>query len=113
VAIDRKQAARDYKLRKPPRGIFAVRCADAGKVWIGSSMDLDKAQNKEWFILRNRSHANAAMQAEWNSRGENAFQYEVLEKVADDVSALRINDVLKEKRRQWMDRLGAEPVLPG
>lgn len=113
MKIDRKQAIRDYKLRKAPRGIFAVRCVAAGKVWIGSSMDLEKAQNKEWFVLRNGSHANAALQSEWNSHGERAFEYEILEKLDDDVSAIRVSDVLKEKRRHWIERLGAEPVLSG
>jgi hypothetical protein len=110
VKIDRKQAIRDYKLRKAARGIFAVRCAAAQKVWVGSSLDLDKAQNREWFILRNGAHTNAALQREWNSHGEQAFEYAVLEKLDDDVSAIRVNDVLGEKKRRWIVQLDAEPV---
>jgi hypothetical protein len=112
VKIDKKQAIRDYKLRKALRGVFAVRCAAAGKAWIGTSLDLDKAKNKEWFILRNGSHTNAAMQREWNDHGEAAFEYEILEKLDDDVSAIRVNDILKERKLHWIERLGAEPVLP-
>jgi hypothetical protein len=56
---------------------------------------------KEWFVLRSGSHANAALQREWNNHGEQAFEYQILEKLDDDVSAIRVNDVLKEKRREW------------
>jgi hypothetical protein len=112
VKSGRKQAIQDYKLRKALRGVFAVRCTVTGKTWIGSSLDLDKGQNREWFVLRFGSHANASLQREWNNHGEKAFEYQILEKLDDDVSAVRVQDVLKEKRRAWIERLGAEPVQP-
>lgn len=110
MKIDRKQAIRDYKLRKAPQGIFAVRCKPTGQVWIGSSLDLDKAQNREWFALQNGAHSNAALQREWNTHGEKAFEYKILERVAEAVSQIRINDVLKELRRRWIEREGAGPI---
>jgi hypothetical protein len=110
VKIDRRQAIRDYKLRKIRQGVFAVRCTVSGKVWIGSSLDLDKAQNREWFVLQSGAHYNAVLQREWNIHGEKAFEYKILETLDEAVSQIRLNDVLKELRRQWIERQGAEPI---
>jgi hypothetical protein len=107
---DRKAVAREYKARKSPRGIFALRCAPSGDVWVGASMDLSGAKNALWFFLSNGHHKDTTLQAQWNSHGERAFQFEVVEKVDDDISALRIADVLKERKGHWTARLDARTL---
>jgi hypothetical protein len=107
----RKQAIRDFKERKPNRGIFAVRCSATGLVWVGSSPNLGATRNRVWFGLRLGSHHNPSLQKEWNLHGEPAFQYEVLETLNDDVAAMGVSDLLKEKKGQWVARLGAQPLL--
>jgi hypothetical protein len=108
--LDRKEAARDYKARKSARGIFALRCAASGEVWVGASMDLGGAKNGLWFFLSNGHHKDEILQAQWNSHGEQAFQFEIIEKIDDDVSALRIADVLKERKGHWTARLDARTL---
>src|SRR5258706_14824661 len=103
--MNRKEAVRQYKERKTPRGTFAVRCTATGQVWVDSSPNLDAARNGAWFFLRHRYHHNKALQAEWNTHGEEAFQYEILEKLDDDVSAIGVSDILKEKKRDWAAQL--------
>ena len=49
---DRRQIASEFKDRKVPQGIFAIRCAASGQVWVGSSPNLDAARNSNWFQLR-------------------------------------------------------------
>lgn len=105
-----KEAVKEYKARKPVRGAYAVRCTATGRVWVGSSPNLNAAQNGIWFSLRHGGHRDKALQDEWNAHGEPTFQYEILEKLDDDISPLAVNDLLKEKRRYWAARLGA-PVL--
>ena len=53
--MNRKDPINAYKERKPKAGIFAVRCAPTGDVWIGESRNLDAQQNSVWFTLRNGS----------------------------------------------------------
>jgi len=108
----RKQAIKDFKARQVPRGIFAVRCAPTGRVWIDSSPNLDAARNSLWFFLRNGYHPDKALQAEWNANGVQAFQYEILEKLNDDVSPLAVKDLLKEKKLHWAGKLGAAMLSP-
>jgi hypothetical protein len=107
--VDRKQIIRDYKARKTPRGIYAVRSA-SGKVWVGSSMNLDGAKNALWFFLTNGNYKDNALQAEWNTLGEQAFAFEIVEKLSDEVSDLRVRDVLDQRRLHWTTHLGAQAL---
>ena len=108
--ISRKQAIREFKERKVSRGIFAVRCIATGTVWVDSSPNLGAAENSLWFCLRIGSHINKGLQAECDTHGKEAFRFEVLETLDDDVSALALGDLLKERRRHWLAELGARPV---
>jgi hypothetical protein len=99
--MERKEAIRAFKERKAARGIFALRCMATGQVWVESSLNLEAAQNGLFHFLRNGYHSDAALQAEWNAHGPEAFQYEVLEKLADDVLTIEARDQLKEKKLRW------------
>jgi hypothetical protein len=107
----RKEAIRAYKERKPCRGAFAVRCTGTGHVWVGSSPNLDKARNGIWFGLNLGSYIDKNLQAEWNTHGEPAFEYEILEKLDEDVPAMAVQDLLKEKKGLWAERLAARTLL--
>jgi len=110
--MNRKQAIAEYKNRKTPRGAFAVRFADDGPAWVDSTPDLDAARNRLLFALRNGMHTNKALQAEWNAHGESAFHYQVLEKLEDDLAPMAWSDLLKDKKKEWLERLGARKIDP-
>ena len=76
---ERKEAARQFKERKPSPGVYALRCSTTGRAWVDSSPNLDAAQNSQFFQLRQRLHRNKELQAEWNAHGEASFRFEVLE----------------------------------
>jgi hypothetical protein len=57
-------------------------------------------------------HSNEGLQAEWNARGESAFRYEVLEKLEDDLAPMAWRDLLKDKKKEWVERLGAQAITP-
>jgi len=106
-SIDRKAAIKEYKERKIPRGIFVLRCLATGQPWVGSALNLEAARNRNWFALRQKMHPDKTLQKVWNDIGEQAFQYDILEKLADDVAEMSVGDLLKEKRRHWIAKLGA------
>jgi hypothetical protein len=95
---DRKDAA---------RGVFAVRCAATGRVWVGSFQNLESVRNRMWFCLRLGDHRDRGLQEEWNAHGESAFEFQILEKFDEDLCALDLNDLLKDRKRHWVARLGA------
>jgi|ERR1700733_422072 len=100
--VDRKEAARQFKERKPSPGIYALRCSATGRAWVDSSPNLDAAQNSQFFQLRQRLHRNKELQAEWNAHGEDSFRFEVLEKLPEDTPSLNLRDVLQERKLFWV-----------
>jgi hypothetical protein len=109
--VNRKQAIAEYKNRKPPRGTFAVRFSD-GPAWVDATPDLDAAKNGLLYMLRNGMHTNKELQAGWNAHGEAAFRYEVLEKLDDDLAPMAWQDLLKDKKKEWAQRLDARAINP-
>ncbi len=103
----RKEAIRKFKERKVLLGVYAVRCAATGRAWVGASRNLEAEKNGSWFCLRSGSHIERSLQDEWNAQGESAFQFEILETLAEDLHALAIPDLLKQKRAEWVAKLNA------
>lgn len=109
--LDRKAAARDFKLRAPERGIFALRCAPAGLTWVGATHHLDSEYKKLSFILRGGLHREAGLQAAWARHGEAGFAFESLEKLDPETTAMLLGDLLQQRKRHWAQKLGAKELL--
>ncbi len=107
----RKEAIRKFKERKPPAGAYAIRCTATGKTWVGVSRNLDATRNGSWFTLRSGCYREPTLQQEWDQHGETSFEYEILERLDEDVLALAVPDVLKEQKASWIARLQALPGL--
>jgi hypothetical protein len=99
---ERKEAARQFKERKPSPGIYALCCRATGRRWIDSSPNLDAAQNSQFFQLRQRLHRNKELQAEWNTHGEESFEFAVLETLPEETPALNLRDLLHERKQAWV-----------
>jgi hypothetical protein len=107
----RREALRQYKEKKPPVGVFAVRCTATGEAWVGASRNLDQQQNRIWFGLRLGGYPNRLLQARWREHGEAAFAFERLEALNDkDLSPLAVGLMLRNAEQRWRERLGAAKV---
>jgi hypothetical protein len=106
----RKESIRNFKERKSLLGAYAVRCTATGKVWVGVSRNLDATKNGCWFCLRNGLHTEKSLQTEWDSLGESAFRYEIIEALEEDLHPLEVDDRLKELKSIWIARLDAQPL---
>jgi len=105
---ERKTARAAYKERKTVAGIFAVRCAASGQIWVGQAPDLATIQNRLWFILRHGSSPHRSLQSAWTAYGPDSLAFEEVERLAEeDVPYLR-QAALKERLAYWRDELGAE-----
>lgn len=102
---EKKEAARQFKERKPSPGIYALRCSATGRAWVDSSPNLDAAQNSQFFQLRQRLHRNNELQTEWNAHGEASFRFEVLEKLSEDTPSLNLRDLLAQRKQSWSAQL--------
>ena len=108
--MDKREERKEFKSRRTPKGIFAIRCAPTSEAWVSASDHLDSARNGIWFQLRNGLHQNKRLQSEWNANGEEAFAFEVLETLDDDISPLLLKDVLRERQKHWENELRASGV---
>ena len=102
---DRRQIADQFKDRKVPRGIFAIRCCASGDVWVGSSPNLDSARNSLWFQLRGGMSRHPSLQRAWGQFGEEAFVLEVLEQFEEETSTLLLADMYSARKKAWAGRL--------
>ena len=74
---DDKKAAKDaYRERRPVAGIYVVRGAPSGQIWIGQAPDLDTVQNRLWFTLRFGSSPHRSLQGAWTTHGADGFAFE-------------------------------------
>lgn len=104
----RKALLRQYKERKVESGIYAVRCAASGEVWVGATPDLATRRNGVWFSLRLGSHRDPALQEAWRAHGEAAFDFERLEVVdTEGLDPFGRASRLKDRRAHWIAALSA------
>lgn len=78
-AAKRKEIAAAWKSRRPSMGVFAVTCAATGDVFLGTAVDTDRAMNGVRARLDGGLHRCKQLQALWNERGAEGFEYEVVE----------------------------------
>ncbi len=112
--MDKQQKAelkRAYRERAQRRGVFQVRCAASGEVWVDAAPDLDTIQNRIWFTLRMGSHRNRALQQAWVTHGPEALAYEVVEVLDEDLEGYLLATTMKARRAHWLETLGAQPCL--
>lgn len=109
---DRRALVREYKEREVQAGIYAVRCAPTGEVWVGGVSNVSSRQNGVWFTLRTGGHSSVSLQSAWTAHGEAAFSFEVLE-ILDDKTLERLGkaSLLAERRQHWITALNAEGLL--
>ncbi|WP_293473461.1 GIY-YIG nuclease family protein [Phenylobacterium sp.] len=108
----RRERVRDFKERKTAAGVYAVRCAPSGQVWVGGSRNIDPQRNSIWFSLKQGAHMNRAMQAAWTAHGEGAFAYEVLERIEPgEMTPLGLADLTRTRERHWIAALGAQKAV--
>lgn len=110
---NRREAIRQYKERKSPIGIFALRQTQTGAAWVGASRNLDGQRNSSMFSLRLGSHRNKALQAAYNAAGgEAGLEFVVLEVLEDDdLGPIGRDTWLKERERHWRAQLDAQSAF--
>jgi hypothetical protein len=108
----RRDAIRDYKERKTQPGVYAIRCASTGEIWVGGSKNIDAQQNSAWFSLRAGGHPNRALQAAWTAHGPDGVGFEVVERIEPgEMTPQGLADHLKDRERHWLSTLGAKKAV--
>lgn len=104
---DRKAAVAAYRERKIDSGIYAIRCPPSGQCWVGSAPNLATIQNRLWFTLRQGGNAPRSLKDAWAAHGEDAFVFEIVERLEDEEIGHVRDHRLKALLPRWMDALYA------
>lgn len=80
-------------------GIYLIEHRYTGRVYVGSTLDLDHRYFSHFSHLRRGNHPNHKLQADFTQDGEAAFSYQVIEECSADELAIR--------EIYWIARLGS------
>jgi group I intron endonuclease len=107
----KKEIVREYRDRRKPAGVYEIKNKANGKVFLGSSLDLDGPLNSHRFRLAAGLHPNQALQKDWNESGPDNFTFEILETVpAKEDPRFNPEDELTLLEEIWIEKL--RPVGP-
>ena len=81
-------------------GIYQIKNIINGKIYIGSSVDIDTRWTEHKRDLRMNEHRNKRLQNSYNKYGANNFVYEILE-------LLESKENLYTREQWWLDNLNA------
>lgn len=79
----KKELKEEYKSMKFRMGVFQVRNLLNNKIYIDSSVNLDKIWNRHRLQLNFGNHPNVLLQHDWKQYGEDNFVYEILGEVEE------------------------------
>ncbi|PYE49392.1 GIY-YIG nuclease family protein [Deinococcus yavapaiensis] len=97
--------ARRYKGFTPKAGVYRVTHLPSGRTLLGSSPHLDGMLNRIRFTLGMNGHRNSALQRDWNTDGEGAFRFEILDELTPDESGEVSPVDLAELLTLWEEKL--------
>ena len=107
----RRELTRQYKDTPRTMGVGVVRNTSSGKVLVVCGPDVRSLLNRHLAQLRLGAHRNRALQGDWHSLGEQAFQFEVVDtlKPADTPDYDPAAD-LEQLELLWLEKLN--PFAP-
>ena len=65
------------------QAIYQIKNITNGKIYIGSTNNINKRWNNHRCKLRKGEHENSYLQLAWKKYGEDAFEFSLLEEVTD------------------------------
>lgn len=103
--MDRKDLVRKYNETRPA-GVYRVVHQPIQRVLLGVTPDVPAMFNRIRAQLAMSSHPNRQLQSDWDTGGEEAFEFEILDLLAppDDPNQ-DINDDLQTLLELWAERL--------
>ena len=78
----KRRLKKDYQQTPRAIGVFLIRNNLNGKVFLAAGVDLPGLINRHKFQLKNGSHPNKQLQADWNESGSNNFAFEIVDELS-------------------------------
>jgi hypothetical protein len=104
--MDKAAAKREYKEAKRPMGVYRIRSGGNGRNYVGFSTNALARMNRHKAELGFRSERCEELQEDWDSFGEAAFQFEVLDELDQDPDSRSSPvDDLRVLADMWVSKL--------
>lgn len=101
-----RELKEEYKQKKFKIGVFQIRNAVNGKIYVGSSLNLDAIWNRNRMELNFDGHRNKALQNEWKEFGEDNFRFEILSEIEQkDGDSTNYAKEVRELEKLFIDEL--------
>ena len=97
-----------YKLKRFKVGVFQLRNKVNGKIFVGSSVNLDAIWNRISSELKLGGHRNKQLQNDWMMFGEENFTFEILSELQEEEGTTR--DPAKEVKK--LEEMFIEELQP-
>jgi|688.fasta_scaffold116147_3 group I intron endonuclease len=78
------------------KGVYQIKNIVTGKVYIGSSIEIETRWRKHRDLLNKNIHHSPYLQSSWNKHGEESFIFEVIEEIFDEKQLLTLE-------QKWID----------
>jgi hypothetical protein len=104
----RAEIKRAYKEAPVQAGVYAIKNLKNGKLLVASHGALQGRFNRHRFELSTHCHECQALQADWDSLGQEAFAFEVLEELKPPEPANAFWDqkaALLALEKLWLNKL--------
>lgn len=104
--MDKSEIKRAYKQFKRPMGIYRIRNSRDCKDYIGYATDLEARLNRHKAELKFGNHRNKELQKIWDSYGESALEFEILDELDQEEDTKKSpNEELQVLTEMWIQKL--------
>ncbi|MCS7462314.1 GIY-YIG nuclease family protein [Paenibacillus doosanensis] len=110
----KKELANQYVQTHRQMGVYQLKNKANGKIWLGSSMDLNGMNNRLQFQLNMNTHVNKALQEDWKRYGAEQFSFEIVEQIKPREEFVQSPDALEKYKEELacMEQLWFEELQP-
>lgn len=87
-------------------GIYKITCIPTGRIYIGSSIDLDKRKYDHFYECRTKTHGNDKLQKAYLKYGIDAFEFlvlEIVEKIVGEDELTFRKRLVREIEQGYLD----------
>jgi len=103
--LDKKSIKREYLATPRRAGVFQILNSLNGKIFVGSSTNLDGILNRCEFQLRAGGHPVREIQSDWNAQNGEGFEFSVIEELVEREN-LDHKKELEFLEELWIQNLG-------
>ncbi len=104
--MDKSEIKKNYKISLTPMGVYQIKNLVTGKIFIGSSKNLQARINRHKFELKFGSEAIKELQDDYNKYGEQNFSFEIIDELKPkEEPGINYKEDIEVLEQLWIEKL--------